>query len=278
MHLIFHKGIPLALCLTWMLTTACGAPTPDEPSSDEGVPAAQAVHTIYPDWSANEVYTAGDIVVHDGKYYRALWWSRGHEPKEEARRDEWQCLGDVPLQNSGAFSDVPDGAWFAGAVNALAERGVLSGTGAGFRPSRPVTRAQFAVMLCRALQIEPTEQGDNFADAGDTWYTPYLATLKQQDLLSADEEGNFRPDHYITRQEACQLIYNTCNGFAEDPGTVFAPYIDADDVASWAIQPLSWCLERDIIQGDDNMLLPEATATRAEAAQIVYNVLQWYEK
>ena len=64
------------------------------------------------------------------------------------------------------------------------------------------------------------------------------------------------------------------DGFAEDPDTALAPYSDREMVASWAVQALSWCVERGIVEGNGRKLLPDATASRAEAAQIIYNLLQ----
>ena len=263
----------LAVSLTLPILSACGETAPEESSAEE-VSAPQPVETIYPAWEPQEIYTAGDIVIYRGKYFKALWWTRGNEPKEDVERDEWQYLGVVPLKNNRYFNDVPADVWYTEAVNALAERGIVTGTGSGFLPSRPVTRAQFAVMLCRTLNIAPAENGDNFTDAGNTWYTPYLAALKQRGIMQGDDEGNIYPTHYITRQEMCLLIYKGCDGFAEDPVTVFAPYTDADDVATWAIQAMSWCIERGIVQGSGTQLQPESTATRAEAAQIIHNLLQ----
>jgi flagellum-specific peptidoglycan hydrolase FlgJ len=50
-----------------------------------------------------------------------------------------------------AFSDVPAGSTHAGAIGALAERGViLGGTDGRFQPNAPVTRAQAASFLTRA--------------------------------------------------------------------------------------------------------------------------------
>ena len=270
-----RRTLSLLLAAAFLLSfpVSCGKPAPEISSAEESAP--QPVNTIYPQWNASTIYLAGDIVVHNGKYFKALWWTRGNEPKEDVERDEWHYLGTVPTKHNRYFNDIPTDAWYADAVNTLAERGIVTGTGSGFLPSRPATHAQFAVMLCRALEIAPAEDGENFADAGNSWYSPYFLALKQQGLLQGDEENCIYPTHYITRQEMCLLIYNACNGFAEDPVTVFAPYTDADTVASWAIQPLSWCIERGIIQGDDDKLLPEAAATRAEAAQTIYNLLQW---
>ena len=159
------------------------------------------------------------------------------------------------------------------AINTLAAGGILSTEEKSFYPSRPISRGQFAVLLCRALEIAPVEDGDNFADAGDTWYTPYLAALKQNGFASGGAQNNFDPERSLTRQELCTLIYNACGGFAEDPMTTFAPYGDSGDVASWAVQPMSWCIERGILETSGRNLLPEETVSRAQAAQSIYNLL-----
>lgn len=267
---------PVAVLL--VLLCACGQEGSSQPSSAETAPSFDdtvTIDTIYPQWNADDIYNAGDIVIHRGKYYRALWWTQGNEPLEDVERDEWQCLGDVPVKETVYFNDVNNAAWYAEAVNTLARDGIITGSGANksFLPSRPITRAQFTVLLCRALNIDPIYSGDNFADAGDTWYTPYLAAVKQHEFVPGDEQNCFHPNRNITRQELCTLIYKAYDGFAEDPVTAFAPYSDSEDVATWAIQPMSWCIERGIIQGSGKKLLPNATASRAEAAQSIYNLL-----
>ena len=162
------RRIALLCLLPLLLCSACGEPVPEESSSLEESSAPQRITTIYPTWSTDDIYTAGDIVVHNGGYYRALWWSRGNEPTADTERDEWQYLGEVPV--TGAyFNDVPDSTWYAEAINTLAEAGIVTGAGSGnnFYPSRPITRAQFSVLLCRALGIEPIESSDSFTDAAD---------------------------------------------------------------------------------------------------------------
>lgn len=269
----------IALCFIFTLSIAlsgCGS-TPSIASSDaEEVSAPiRVADTFYPAWNASDIYTLGDIVVHNGRYFRALWWTQGNEPRSDVERDEWQDLGNVPAQDSPYFSDVSNEAWYASAVNALAAEGIVDGAanGINFQASRPITRAQFALWLCRALNIAPAEGGDNFSDAGNDAYTPYLAALKQAGIAKGDEAGLFHPSDYITRQALCRLLYDACDGFAEDPPTTFAPYADADDVPQWAIQPISWCIDRGLIQGRGNRLLPDASVSRAEAAQALYNLL-----
>lgn len=265
--------------LTLALFAGCGSSTSDEESSFEGAvfaaPAAPTLLTeLYPAWLGDERYAPGDIVTYDGKYFRAAEGNHGQAPQTEDCT-AWIYLGDVPTDLGKYFLDVKDNTWYAEAINTLAAEGILTGTGShNYLPSRPITRAQFAALLCRTLEIQPVMSGDNFDDAGNTWYTPYLAALKQKGI-SIDEEDSslFLPDQPITRQEACTLIYDACDGFSEDPVTVFAPYTDSGDVASWAIRSLSWCVERNIVQGYGNRLQPEEILSRAEAAQIFYNLL-----
>jgi hypothetical protein len=56
----------------------------------------------------------------------------------------------------------------------------------GYSPSSMLTRGEFIVMLMRAYGIEPDmNPTDNFSDAGNTYYTGYLAAQKGSRLQKA---------------------------------------------------------------------------------------------
>ena len=62
---------------------------------------------------------------------------------------------DDSLPHQGLFIDVPEAAWFAGAVEQAADLGIMAGTDDGrFLPDDPVTRSEMAVSLIRALEGE----------------------------------------------------------------------------------------------------------------------------
>ena len=267
--------IPALLCALPLLWSGCAAQPTEDDVSAEPVADTETIETIYPEWKPTEIYTIGQIVVHEGKYFRVLWWTRGNEPKTDVAYDEWSYLGDVPLKETMFYNDVNNSAWYATPINTLASAGIFDDTGiaSNFLPSRPATRGFFAVILCHALNIQPVYSGDTFADAGSTAYTPYLTALKQSGLAKGTSDNCFQPDKYLSRQEMCKLIYDACDGFAEDPATAFAPFMDADDVAVWAIQPMSWCIERSILRDQGPRLLPEEIVSRADAAQSIYNLL-----
>lgn len=261
----------LSLFLLALLCACSGAP--DASSSGEEDIGSEEI--AYPTWNADTIYHAGEIVEHEGKYFRVLWWTRGTEPTVDGERDVWQYLGEAPQSGAVYFPDISETNWYAKAVTTLAASGMYTSTGISetFQPNHPLTRAQFAVWLCRALEIAPSDGGDNYPDAGSTWYTPYLAALRQKGWAFDGSSDYFRPDLHITRQEMCALVYFLCDGFSEDPATAFAAYTDADQVAPWAIQAMSWCIERGIITCQDDLLAPARIATRAEGSQIVYNLI-----
>lgn len=93
-----------------------------------------------------------------------------------------RALG-VPLEgwtHQGRFPDVPADAWYAPAVERIAELEITVGyTDGTFRPHATVTRAEMAVFLTRALALPaPTAPTGAFVDVPvDSWYAPQAEAL-----------------------------------------------------------------------------------------------------
>ncbi|MGG1554016.1 S-layer homology domain-containing protein [Paenibacillus ferrarius] len=177
------------------------------------------------------------------------------------------------------FKDVADSDWYADAVSFLAARNIITGVGGGqFAPELAVTRAQFIKMLLDAYGIEPIRSDDNFADAGDTWYTGYLAAAKQLSITSGTGENKFAPDQTVTRQEMLTLIYNALRLMDELPVVeeeVLSQFADQSEVAAWANEAVTYLVKNGIISGYDGQIHPTQTATRAQTAQLIYNLLSY---
>lgn len=71
-----------------------GEPDPGEPD-DPGQPG----DCDSPAWSANDVYTAGDTVVHDGQLWRAKWWTQSEEPGTTGEWGVWENIGSCHGQH-----------------------------------------------------------------------------------------------------------------------------------------------------------------------------------
>lgn len=70
--------------------------------------------------------------------------------------------GGTTVSGTGKFTDVPDDAWYAAAVNAMADSGILSGYGDGtFRPNQNITVGELSVILWRLCGVTDAEDTFN---------------------------------------------------------------------------------------------------------------------
>ncbi len=177
------------------------------------------------------------------------------------------------------FRDVPPGAWYHDAVTFIAGKGITTGTGNGkFSPEAVLTRGQSIVMLMRAYGIDPDASPvDNFTDAGNTYYTNHLAAAKRLGISVGIGNNLFAPDKEITRQEMFTLLYNALTVIGEIPegnsGKNLSDFSDATSISSWAENAMTLLIETGIISGSNGKLSPTDSTTRAEMAQVLYNLL-----
>ena len=181
--------------------------------------------------------------------------------------------------NMVSFQDVSLDAWYRDAVRFIAARGITTGTGDGsYSPEEKLTRGQFLVMMMRAYAIDPDENPtNNFTDAGNTYYTKYLAAAKRLGISNGVGNNLFSPNKEITRQEMFTLLYNALNVIGEVPeatiGKQLANFSDADQIAGWAEKAMELFVGSGIVSGSGDKLLPIEISNRAEMAQVLYNLL-----
>ncbi len=181
--------------------------------------------------------------------------------------------------NKVNFNDVSGTAWYSDAVTFLAARGITSGTTATrFSPDATLTRGQFITMLLRAYGISSdTNPTDNFADSGSTYYTNYLAAAKRLGISTGVGNNMFAPEKAITRQEMFTMLYNALKVIGQLPqgssGKTFSDFTDAGQIDSWAKDAMTLLVKTGTVGGSDGKLTPLSTTTRAEMAQVLYNLL-----
>ncbi len=181
--------------------------------------------------------------------------------------------------NKIAFSDVSTAAWYADAVTFVSARGITAGTSAStFSPNAAITRGQFLVMLMRGFQIEPDKTStENFADAGNTYYTNYLATAKRLGITTGVGDNLFKPNATITRQGMFTLLYNALQVMGELPEqtktTSISEFADAAYVSDYAKNAMQALVNCGIVGGSNGALNPTGSATRAQMAQLMLNLL-----
>jgi len=179
-----------------------------------------------------------------------------------------------------AFSDVAEDAWCYDAVTFLAARGITGGTTeTAFNPHATLTRGQFITLVMRAYGIEPdAASADNFSDAGNTYYTGYLAAAKRLGISSGVGDNKFAPKQAVSRQQMLTLLYNALKAIDQLPkgnsGKTLSDFTDSANISSYAQEAMEGLVKSGAVSGSNGNLRPTATTTRAQMAQVLYNLLR----
>lgn len=149
---------------------------------------------------------------------------RSFSPERPITRAEFIAVLDrvlklQPLSSAiPAFTDVPADAWFYGWVQAGVELGIVDGVSASrFAPNQSITRQEAAALLVKALKqsgsAAASPASSAFSDASriSSWAVPYVEQIRQLGLMDGDQ-GQFRPNDPITRQETAVVIDKLVNG------------------------------------------------------------------
>ncbi|HEX2926142.1 MAG TPA: S-layer homology domain-containing protein, partial [Ruminiclostridium sp.] len=182
--------------------------------------------------------------------------------------------------NKISFNDVAADAWYSKAVGFIAARGISTGTGNGkFSPGEKLTRGEFLTMVMKANGMKADEKmSDNFIDAGNKYYTGYLAAAKRLGISDGVGNNRFAPEKEITREEMFTLLYNILKLTDELPagnsGKSLEEFSDTNDISAWAKPAMSMFAETGILGGDLGKLSPKVTTNRAQMAQVLYNLIK----
>lgn len=171
------------------------------------------------------------------------------------------------------FPDVKTKDWFKKAVDYTSAREIFQGDAEGkFNPKGVTTRATIAQILYNDAGRPAVEYQDQFSDVKDgKWYTDAVLWAAKEGITLGYGNGKFGPNDPITREQFVVFLYRYRLG--DEPQTTALDYNDADQVSSFAKIPMLWAVEFGVIQGYNGNLNPKGTATRAEAAQIMYNFM-----
>lgn len=204
------------------------------------------------------------LVQKDGKYYAEI-----NSLTNSTYSVVWHPL---------TFADV-DNHWAKNAVNDMGSRLVINGVNeTTFNPNADITRAEFAAIIIRGLGLKLGEGTSAFADvAADSWYAAAVETASGYGLITGFEDGTFRPEARITREQAMSIIAKAMKltGLADQTGTVdtasvLAAFTDAGSIGAWAGDSLALAAKAGLITGrGDSKLEAKANVTCAEVAVLI---------
>ena len=118
----------------------------------------------------------------------------------------------LSMVSFAAYTDVADDANYAEAVSVLSSLEMLKGYEDGtFKPEGDITRAEFAMVVCRLLGYGATaETPASYAPfndvAADHWASGAIALAAQQKIVNGYGDGNFGPEDNVTYEQAIKMV------------------------------------------------------------------------
>ena len=111
---------------------------------------------------------------------------------------------EAPPDNDGGFVDI-EGNIHEEDIRYIVERGLTVGcdlNGPRYCPADPVTRAEMATFLTRALDLDTAPYRGVYADVErGAWYTPFVEAMGSSGLTDTQVSESFRPDEAMLRSE-----------------------------------------------------------------------------
>ncbi|WP_084224613.1 Ig-like domain-containing protein [Paenibacillus pectinilyticus] len=227
--------------------------------------------------------TTGVVVEPDGSVRHVPTKVRHINGKYEAQINSLTNSTYAVVWHPLEFSDVANH-WAKNAVNDMGSRMVVDGTGNGmFSPDRDITRAEFTAIVVRGLGLKLESGVTPFSDVKTAdWYSSAVITAYSYGLISGLDDGTFRPNDTITREQAMVILSKAMEITAlkdklleQSAEATLRPFEDAVGVSSWAQSSVADSVQAGVVFGrSETLLVPKGYLTRGEVATMMQRLLQ----
>ena len=183
------------------------------------------------------------------------------------------AVGATGADISSQFSDMPNN-WATEALEFAVANHLLQGADGKIMPDKPLTRAEMATIIVRAFGA--SEEGDisSYTDVRKSdWFFEYIAKAFKMGVMEG-YSGKMNPDSNITREQAFTVL---ARALKLQPATrISKTFSDIEEISDWARGSIYALVNAGYIQGSNGKLNPKADITRAEFAQVMFNLIKQY--
>ena len=192
------------------------------------------------------------------------------QPKPEPDCENCPCA---------AFTDMPPKSnWAHDGIDYVVSHGLFNGVSkTSFDPNGGMTRAMLVTVLYRLAAPAGEAPDAGFADVPeDIWYTEPVNWAAEVGVVSGVSETEFDPNGVVTREQIATFLFRYAHTAGRSTATgnnTLAGFRDGESVSDYAVQPMIWASSQGLINGtgtgNDVLLDPQGTATRAQVAAIL---------
>ena len=176
------------------------------------------------------------------------------------------------------FTDIQNVSWAHKAIEYLYNNKILNGKSENsFAPDDYVKREEFVKLVVNAFGLS-AEGEITFNDVNSNdWYYDYLISAANLGVVNGISETEFGVGKNITREDIAVMIYRavTTSGIDTDIIVEDIPELtDLDTVSEYAKEAVEFMIEKGAINGIDGEFRPHEYATRAQTAQMLYQIIK----
>ena len=189
------------------------------------------------------------------------------------------AAANTTVRKATDFRDYDRTAWYAEAVSAAVDNGLLYGKSATvIDPNGDMTRAEMAAIINRSFGCYVKADISKYTDVSKSkWYYDDIAMSVQMGTYNGRSASAMAPDSPITRQEAMTVVARALElDYDSYSKTDLSVFSDRSEISNWALPYVRAMVGADYIHGRGKILAPLDNITRAEFAQIFYNIIGTY--
>jgi hypothetical protein len=177
--------------------------------------------------------------------------------------------------------------WAEEAINKIVDKSQFPGKDGKFQPNKAITRSEFVLILHKALGIQimyfkAPDITETFEDVkNEDVYTSALIDLVTTNII--DFKGHFKPNAALTREEMVHYIMNAyrykMGESYKEIKMLFKPFADQNKINILYSGQIGRAEYMGLItRPASNMFHPKDKATRAQAALVIYRLVNQLEK
>ena len=183
------------------------------------------------------------------------------------------------IRKATDFKDYDRTAWYAEAVSAAVDNGLLYGkSSTTLDPNGDMTRAEMAAIINRSFGCYKAADISQYKDVSKSkWYYKDVALAVQMGTYNGRSSSAMAPDAPISRQEAMTVVARALElDYDSYSKTDLSTFSDRSEISNWAMPYVRAMVGADYIHGRGKVLSPLDNITRAEFAQIFHNIIGSY--
>ncbi|MNR06930.1 Endo-1,4-beta-xylanase A precursor [compost metagenome] len=135
-------------------------------------------------------------------------------------------------------------------------------------------------MIVKTFFLEDAAATESFSDVNDSdWFKSYVASAVKNGIVNGKEPGKFDPNGNITRAEMAVMSSRALalKGFSLSPAKIddaLKGFTDGSAINASMKDGVALAASEGIVIGEEgNVFNPNANSTRAQAAVVIYRLL-----